>query len=187
MWEPRRLTTLWAFTACYRDTFTFSYLTFCYDLYIHLALFKVVSFLKICKNISSASCMLHAPSISLYTPPCALYETPKKWDAGSLQAWKGYAIVLLPRLMQTELLKMCWVWLKHCLYPIRSGVTQQCRAASGASGGGGGGTKLEANRHTQPASEILEFTVRTGSSSFPCPGLVMSHTGEHNNACVSVQ
>jgi hypothetical protein len=23
MWEPRRLTTLWAFTACYRDSFTF--------------------------------------------------------------------------------------------------------------------------------------------------------------------
>jgi hypothetical protein len=24
MWEPRRLTTLWAFTACYRDSITFS-------------------------------------------------------------------------------------------------------------------------------------------------------------------
>jgi hypothetical protein len=24
MWEPRRLTTLWAFTACYRDSFTYS-------------------------------------------------------------------------------------------------------------------------------------------------------------------
>jgi hypothetical protein len=23
MWEPRRLTILWAFTACYRDSFTF--------------------------------------------------------------------------------------------------------------------------------------------------------------------
>jgi hypothetical protein len=23
MWEPRRLTTLWAFTACYRESFTF--------------------------------------------------------------------------------------------------------------------------------------------------------------------
>jgi hypothetical protein len=23
MWEPRRLTTVWAFTACYRDSFTF--------------------------------------------------------------------------------------------------------------------------------------------------------------------
>jgi hypothetical protein len=26
MWEPRRLTTLWAFTACYRDSFTILYL-----------------------------------------------------------------------------------------------------------------------------------------------------------------
>jgi hypothetical protein len=26
MWEPRRLTTLWALTACYRDSFTFIYL-----------------------------------------------------------------------------------------------------------------------------------------------------------------
>jgi hypothetical protein len=25
MWEPRRLTTLWASTACYRDSFTFSF------------------------------------------------------------------------------------------------------------------------------------------------------------------
>jgi hypothetical protein len=24
MWEPRRLTTLWASTACYRDSFTFT-------------------------------------------------------------------------------------------------------------------------------------------------------------------
>jgi hypothetical protein len=23
MWQPRRLTTLWAFTACYKDSFTF--------------------------------------------------------------------------------------------------------------------------------------------------------------------
>jgi hypothetical protein len=29
MWEPRRLTTLWASTACYRDNFTF-YLLFRY-------------------------------------------------------------------------------------------------------------------------------------------------------------
>jgi hypothetical protein len=26
MWDPRRLTTLWASTACYRDSFTFYYL-----------------------------------------------------------------------------------------------------------------------------------------------------------------
>jgi hypothetical protein len=25
MWEPRRLTTLWAFTACYRDSFAFTF------------------------------------------------------------------------------------------------------------------------------------------------------------------
>jgi hypothetical protein len=29
MWEPRRLTILWAFTACYRDTFTFYYFLEC--------------------------------------------------------------------------------------------------------------------------------------------------------------
>jgi hypothetical protein len=28
MWEPRRLTTLWAFMGCYRDSFTFTYLIF---------------------------------------------------------------------------------------------------------------------------------------------------------------
>jgi hypothetical protein len=26
MWDPQRLTTLWAFTACYRDSFTFFFL-----------------------------------------------------------------------------------------------------------------------------------------------------------------
>jgi hypothetical protein len=26
MWEPRRLTTLWAFMACYRDSFTFTFI-----------------------------------------------------------------------------------------------------------------------------------------------------------------
>jgi hypothetical protein len=26
MWEPRRFKTLWAFTACYRDSFTFFYI-----------------------------------------------------------------------------------------------------------------------------------------------------------------
>jgi hypothetical protein len=28
MWEPRRLTTLWVSTACYRDSFTFFIFTF---------------------------------------------------------------------------------------------------------------------------------------------------------------
>jgi hypothetical protein len=27
MWEPRRLTTLWAFMACFRDSFTFFMMT----------------------------------------------------------------------------------------------------------------------------------------------------------------
>jgi hypothetical protein len=26
MWEPRRLTTLWTFTACYKDSFTFIFI-----------------------------------------------------------------------------------------------------------------------------------------------------------------
>jgi hypothetical protein len=30
MWEPQHLTTLWASTACYRDTFTFLLFTFTY-------------------------------------------------------------------------------------------------------------------------------------------------------------
>jgi hypothetical protein len=33
MWEPRRLTTLWAFTACYRESFT---ITLVYMLITHL-------------------------------------------------------------------------------------------------------------------------------------------------------
>jgi hypothetical protein len=34
MWEPQRLTTLWAFTACYRDNFTFNFLTIQCTLYL---------------------------------------------------------------------------------------------------------------------------------------------------------
>jgi hypothetical protein len=33
MWEPRRLTTLWAFMACYRDSFAFFYLLRCAAIY----------------------------------------------------------------------------------------------------------------------------------------------------------
>jgi hypothetical protein len=33
MWEPRRLRTVWAFTACYWDSFTFFYLYFIYYLF----------------------------------------------------------------------------------------------------------------------------------------------------------
>jgi hypothetical protein len=47
-------------------------------------------------------------------------------------------------------------------------VTQQCRAAPGASGSS---TKLEADRHTQLASEIPEFTVRKAVTASPAPGL----------------
>jgi hypothetical protein len=36
MWDPQRLTTLWAFTACYRDSFTF---IFTYVLIITGAIF----------------------------------------------------------------------------------------------------------------------------------------------------
>jgi hypothetical protein len=33
MWEPQRLTTLWAFTAWYRDSFTFFHLLLHYNIY----------------------------------------------------------------------------------------------------------------------------------------------------------
>jgi hypothetical protein len=33
MWVPRRLTTLWAFTACYRDSFTFLLSSGCWVLF----------------------------------------------------------------------------------------------------------------------------------------------------------
>jgi hypothetical protein len=34
MWEPRRLTALWAFTACYRDSFTFAFLLYHEDIWV---------------------------------------------------------------------------------------------------------------------------------------------------------
>jgi hypothetical protein len=48
MWEPRRLTTLWAFKACYRDSFTF-YLYFLCP--VHLLTYYIASHHNI-KNIT---------------------------------------------------------------------------------------------------------------------------------------
>jgi hypothetical protein len=44
MWGAWRLTTLWAFTACYRDSFTFSFIS---SIYTFLVLFWHFSFLSI--------------------------------------------------------------------------------------------------------------------------------------------
>jgi hypothetical protein len=39
MWEPRGLTAFWAFTACYRDSFTFPFLPFtCERTEVHTAM-----------------------------------------------------------------------------------------------------------------------------------------------------
>jgi hypothetical protein len=40
MWEPRCLTTLWAFTAFYRDSFIFIYI-YIFDIYIYIYIFDV--------------------------------------------------------------------------------------------------------------------------------------------------
>jgi hypothetical protein len=39
MWKPRRLTILWAFKACYKDSFTY-FLLFCYFYYFIFILFR---------------------------------------------------------------------------------------------------------------------------------------------------
>jgi hypothetical protein len=49
MWEPRRLTTLWAFTACYRGSFTF---------YVNMSLIRplfVAVLYKVKKDVSCGS------------------------------------------------------------------------------------------------------------------------------------
>jgi hypothetical protein len=50
MWEPRRVTTLWAFTACYRDNFT---LTF-YFYWMALLVFNIVNVVATFINIRSS-------------------------------------------------------------------------------------------------------------------------------------
>jgi hypothetical protein len=45
MWEPRRLPTLWAFTACYRDSFTFLFLPTLGSLLV--VLIKIQLFLRL--------------------------------------------------------------------------------------------------------------------------------------------
>jgi hypothetical protein len=49
-WEPRRLTNLWASTACYRDSFTFHYMN-----YVVQALFGYVQPFKLNDNIEKAT------------------------------------------------------------------------------------------------------------------------------------
>jgi hypothetical protein len=41
MWDPRRLTTLWAFTTCYTAIFTFFYLIFIYGLNLKVKRLKM--------------------------------------------------------------------------------------------------------------------------------------------------
>jgi hypothetical protein len=51
LWEPRRLTTLWAFTACYRDSFTI----FIFKLKIKLATKGRHHFYQLEMNLSGKS------------------------------------------------------------------------------------------------------------------------------------
>jgi hypothetical protein len=55
-WGPQHLTTLWAFTACYRGSFTFSFFYFCLS---HTHLIKIHNFYK--------NTILHMPYIQINT------------------------------------------------------------------------------------------------------------------------
>jgi hypothetical protein len=52
MWDPRRLTTLWASTACYRDSFTLPYLTLHRITTVFSRLFK-------CRVITCVNCLIN--------------------------------------------------------------------------------------------------------------------------------
>jgi hypothetical protein len=56
MWELRRLTTLWAFTACYRDSFTFLLLPYCH---VCQVVFFSPCFVDKIISLMRASCSAH--------------------------------------------------------------------------------------------------------------------------------
>jgi hypothetical protein len=80
MWEPRRLTTLWAFTACYRDSFTF--FIFCayaerslysrYDI-LPVALLYILKYLKERKRYKTCPEFLALPAVFKYSLPVLQY------------------------------------------------------------------------------------------------------------------
>jgi hypothetical protein len=56
MWDPQRLTTLWAFTACYRDSFTFYFYPWIENLQ-NLVTFGLENWNVIVKNHQSKRCL----------------------------------------------------------------------------------------------------------------------------------
>jgi hypothetical protein len=50
MWEPRRLTTLWASTACYRDSFTFTFVAVVVVIVVVVVVVTVIKEKKCCKQ-----------------------------------------------------------------------------------------------------------------------------------------
>jgi hypothetical protein len=63
MWEPRRLTTLWASTACYRDSFTF----FFYIFYVH-SCGKYIQSCSICAQLLYCPLSSDTTVVSLNAP-----------------------------------------------------------------------------------------------------------------------
>jgi hypothetical protein len=69
MWEPRRLITLWASTACYRDSFTFLYISFNYLTVVLVSRLRSVERQKdwrIRNGLDeSSACLIEVPSWNL--------------------------------------------------------------------------------------------------------------------------
>jgi hypothetical protein len=76
MWEPRRLTTLWAFRACYRDSFTFHWKrTACITGFLEYIIEQAYIYF-----IYPFTMRVYA-YIS-YTPPYDYFELSNQWNSG---------------------------------------------------------------------------------------------------------
>jgi hypothetical protein len=82
MREPRRLTTLWAFPACYRDSFTFEGLQYvvavkyCHIMVIFYQILGKVSCFKVIFLSDDAECISHAQNMKCSVHDCACSQMP---------------------------------------------------------------------------------------------------------------
>jgi hypothetical protein len=128
MWEPQRLTTLWAFTACYRDGFTLLNDTLSSSGYCRMIGWLVNNELKgVCKEAVVAyvgfevlTAVVIKSNLFWDITPCSLLEVNRRFGGKYLRHLQGRRIIrvryhscafyLLSRWFLAQLILRPWRW-----------------------------------------------------------------------------
>jgi hypothetical protein len=117
MWEPRRLTVLWASTACYRVSFTFTYYPtlFSLDPTINIIHISALAFLSLLSRIGSPQTVfLHISILGSSLFPCYIRDkplptVPAKLHNSPVLISPVYASTYPPSLLPLSMLVSCSV------------------------------------------------------------------------------